>query len=119
MIDAVSAIGLAASIMQLTTFIGQIISKSRELYESADGALVEHLELETVARSLNELTGIVAGKTSVAAGLELNGISELCREQSAELLEAFAKGGQAGRHIRPACNLSKICNQTSLKSLLR
>lgn len=100
MIDPASAIGLASSIVQLTTFTSQVISKGRELYESADGALVEHLELESVARSLNDLTRGVAKEASVTVGPELESISKLCQEQSVELLEAIATLKVDGKHAK-------------------
>jgi hypothetical protein len=68
------------------------------LYESADGALVEHLELESVARSLNELTRGVAKEASVTVGPKLETISRLCQDQSAELLEAIATLKVDGKH---------------------
>lgn len=50
--DPVSAIGLASSVVQLITFSTDIISKSREIHRSAAGSLVENVELETIARTL-------------------------------------------------------------------
>ncbi|KAF2184494.1 hypothetical protein K469DRAFT_688947 [Zopfia rhizophila CBS 207.26] len=55
MLDPSSAIGLVASVIQLVTFTSSIVSKSREVYNSAEGALVEQMELETVTQSLKGL----------------------------------------------------------------
>jgi hypothetical protein len=55
MLDPASAIGLAASLVQITSFVKEILSDSHELYLSADGALVQNLELEAVCRRLDGL----------------------------------------------------------------
>lgn len=53
LMDPVSAIGLASSAAQLVTFSSDLISKSREIYRSADSSLVKYEELEAIARTLH------------------------------------------------------------------
>ena len=50
--DPVAALGLASSVLQVVNFTGGLISKSRQLYQSASGNLVENDELEAVVRTL-------------------------------------------------------------------
>ena len=90
MIDPSAAIGLACNIIQLVTFIGDIISKSHGIYESADGQLVEHQELESITRYLNELTKDVKNRSPTKSGKALDVISQQCVEQSEDLLRAIA-----------------------------
>jgi len=54
--DPASALGLASSIVQLVQFTGDLISKGNEIYKSADGTLIDNLELETIAASLADLS---------------------------------------------------------------
>jgi hypothetical protein len=55
MIDPASAIGLAASIIEVIRSTKSILSKSSELYNSSQGALIQNIELETVASSFEKL----------------------------------------------------------------
>jgi len=50
MLDGASAVGLAASIVQIIVFTKGVLSASHELYTSIDGALVQNTELETVTQ---------------------------------------------------------------------
>ncbi|CZR54196.1 uncharacterized protein PAC_04079 [Phialocephala subalpina] len=54
--DPLTALGLASNIIQLISFTSDLIAKGREIYRSADGGLIENLELETIAKSLPDLT---------------------------------------------------------------
>ena len=70
--DPVSATSLASAIIQLAGFTGKVLSRLQELYRSADGALLRHSELSSVAirfqTMLKELEASVdslGGKTSM------------------------------------------------------
>jgi len=54
--DPVSALGLAAGVVQLVDFTSKLLSKGYKLYQSADGALEEHVALGDVALNLRELS---------------------------------------------------------------
>jgi hypothetical protein len=56
MLDPFTALGVAGNIVQFVDFTAKLISKSREIYESAEGASVEHLDLEAIANNLSQLT---------------------------------------------------------------
>jgi hypothetical protein len=49
-------IGLAGNIVQFADFGIKLVSKSAELYRSADGALRETVELDNIVTNLRELT---------------------------------------------------------------
>jgi hypothetical protein len=55
MLDPVSAIGLTASIVQLITFSEGLFRRAANIYHSADGALVQLTELESVTSTFSEL----------------------------------------------------------------
>jgi hypothetical protein len=53
--DPVTALGIAAATVQFISFAGDVISKSREIYLSADGTSITQNELDTIAKSLRSL----------------------------------------------------------------
>lgn len=53
--DPVTALGIAAATVQFINFAGDILSKSREIYQSADGLLTTQTEIDTIAKSLRSL----------------------------------------------------------------
>jgi hypothetical protein len=61
-LDLLSALSVAASILQLVDFSRQIISKSRDLYHSGSGVLQEHAETKTVTIRLKQMTRKLRGK---------------------------------------------------------
>jgi hypothetical protein len=91
--DPLTALGLASNIIQLISFTSDLVSKSREIYKSADGALVEHLELETIAKSLKDLSTDLPDELKRQKSLtnlekQLRDLCEKCNEVSIELIEA-------------------------------
>ena len=54
--DPLTALGLAANIVQFVDFTSKLISQSHEIYRSADGALEDHVALENVANNLSKLS---------------------------------------------------------------
>lgn len=50
-----SALSVAASLIQVVDFAGKIVSKGRQLYRSSDGLLQEQAQTETVAIRLRQL----------------------------------------------------------------
>ncbi|RYP13663.1 hypothetical protein DL765_006793 [Monosporascus sp. GIB2] len=62
--DAGASIGLASSLVQLISFTGTLVSKSREIYRSADGILVENDELSTVIKTLEAQNRRIAAQAT-------------------------------------------------------
>jgi hypothetical protein len=56
-LDPMSAVSLASSIVQFIDFSGKIVSKGRRIYLSAEGALPKNLELGVVTNDLSRLAG--------------------------------------------------------------
>jgi hypothetical protein len=72
MLDPASAVGLAASIIQLTKFVTGILNDSHELYKSIDGALIRNVELETVCTRLDKMVeNIKHGRKAGQGGSDL------------------------------------------------
>jgi hypothetical protein len=55
-LDPLSALSVAASVVQFVDFAGKIVSKGKELYTSPSGALSENEWTETVTKRLQALT---------------------------------------------------------------
>ncbi|KAH8733114.1 hypothetical protein GQ44DRAFT_754613 [Phaeosphaeriaceae sp. PMI808] len=53
--EPLGALGLASNIIQIVDFSSRIVSRRRELYNSADGQTEEHAVLDNAARNLSEL----------------------------------------------------------------
>jgi hypothetical protein len=54
--DPLTALSIAASVVQFVDYGTKLLSKGRELYKSADGALSENVELEGASSRLNLLS---------------------------------------------------------------
>lgn len=55
MVDPVTAVALASSIVQFVDFSSKLLSKSHQIHRSATGTLVEHQHLETTTTDLLQL----------------------------------------------------------------
>jgi len=55
MLDPVSALGVAAAVVQFVDYGTQIVSKGRKIYRSGDGTLAENVELEATSSRLRDL----------------------------------------------------------------
>ncbi|KAF2869034.1 hypothetical protein BDV95DRAFT_609281 [Massariosphaeria phaeospora] len=94
MADPLTAIGLAGNIVQFVAFCGTLLSKTQELYKSADGALVEYLELEAITTHLDRLTvGMMRAGPQARSEPErqLEDLCRQCRTTAQELLQAVNK----------------------------
>lgn len=94
-LDALTAVGLAGNIIQFIDFSIKLVSKSREIYKSADGALIENKHLEETTTDLNQIQNTL--RESLEAKLASNqftqdekalaDLNEKCLEVAATLLE--------------------------------
>lgn len=73
---ALAALGLVGNIVQLIDFVGKLVSKTREGYDSADGAFIENTDLETVTVDLFALTNKI--KSNADAGSSVTNLEALC-----------------------------------------
>lgn len=53
--DGLSALSVAASVAQFIEFGSSLVSKSKEIYQSANGLQIQHAEAATAARRVTEL----------------------------------------------------------------
>jgi hypothetical protein len=73
-LDPLSALSVAASVVQFIEFSVKIVSTSQQIHESSTGALRENDEVETAAKRLQEL----AGNLKSSSHTELPASGELC-----------------------------------------
>ncbi|KAH8746655.1 hypothetical protein BGZ57DRAFT_972296 [Hyaloscypha finlandica] len=110
MADPLTALGLASNIVQLITFASSLVSKTREISKSANGALVENLELEAIASNLQELSRGIRGLRSrqesyvrstkgTAAERHLEELCEGCEMVSGQLLVVIRGLRSDARHV--------------------
>ncbi|KAN0092287.1 hypothetical protein V8E51_018134 [Hyaloscypha variabilis] len=87
MAEALAALGLAANIINFVDFGIRLFSSSRELYQSAEGALKENIEL---AESASNIRLVVQRITNSIIGIDepaLREVAGTCLELADELLE--------------------------------
>ena len=102
MVDPLTTLGVAANVIQLLAFAGNLLSKGREIRDAAYGAPVAQRELEMVTESLRQLsvnvphfrTRKVVAKSEGDDALtqidrELSELCNGCHEVSVELVKAL------------------------------
>ncbi|KAL9058090.1 MAG: hypothetical protein Q9162_001952 [Coniocarpon cinnabarinum] len=95
MADPISALGLAANIVNIVDCGIKLLSKTKALYRSAQTASTDHLNLEIVARDLQSLSGELKAHTQCEGkNVENDPIKSLADQTSSianDLLETLAK----------------------------
>jgi predicted nuclease with TOPRIM domain len=95
MLEPLTAIGLAGTLIQFVDFSSKIVSKASAIYASADGALPENQDAETVAQSLQVLDAKIRAGLATSSGTKSEeALKELCGECDSvaqELLKALEK----------------------------
>ena len=95
-LDPLSALSVAASVVQFVDFASKIICKGKEVYTSIDGALQENMQNETVTVRLQEMTKrlkkplVQVGSASEEERSQHRRLQQICKECaeiSKELLE--------------------------------
>ncbi|KAK4198003.1 hypothetical protein QBC40DRAFT_341612 [Triangularia verruculosa] len=85
-------VALAASIMQIIDLGTRVVKKGFDVYNSADGQLIEHGEIETVAKSLAHSAAHIRGNfpaNLTAHEREKHQIAIKCEQIATELLAAL------------------------------
>ncbi|KAI0377709.1 hypothetical protein F5Y04DRAFT_171563 [Hypomontagnella monticulosa] len=126
--DPVTSIGLASSLVQLISFTGDLISKSREIYRSAEGNLVENSELSVIVKTLEAQNRRIAAQ---AASLRLSSsepakhLLQLCdgvRKLTQELIttiEQLKLNSAGGRWASFFQALKSVWKEQDIADLLR
>lgn len=118
--DPVSAIGLAAAISQLAVYSGQVLGKSRKLYKSTTGVLVEHKELQTIVHTFD---GFLGKLDDEKASKPLRDLAQEARVVTTDLTELLtqlhSKAGpnKAWNSVRQA--MLAVSKETELQELER
>lgn len=77
--EPLAALGIASNIIQVVDFASRLISRSHELYQSADGKLTDHMVLDSAAQNL-----LVLSKHSNSDGLATAAEKKLLKFTPAE-----------------------------------
>ena len=64
MLDPLTAIGVASSIVQLLDFGSKVLVAGYGAYKAVDGAIGEHLRLETICTDLEQLSSRLAASSA-------------------------------------------------------
>jgi hypothetical protein len=128
--NPLSALSVAAAVVQIVDFGSKLISSSREIYESIDGAVLENSEVEQMANSLLKLTHNLdtsLNQNKLDRELSLNDLNvehmaRECRRLASDLLAALDKlkitdSHQKWRSIRQA--LVVVWNKERIETLER
>ena len=100
MAEALAGLSVAANVLQVISFCGNLFTKSAEIYKSDNGTSIDDLELELIATRLQELCSEVKWSPpqrqrdvrSVAPSTAERQFQEICEEAataSKELLRAL------------------------------
>lgn len=92
-LDPLSALSVAASVVQFLDFSSKIVSKGVQAYKSSDGALIDNAEIEEATQRLAQLsktleTSMVPGQGGVLSDTDqqLATICKSCVSVSSELI---------------------------------
>lgn len=89
MAESLVAVGLAGNIVQFISFASNLVSKTKEIHQSASGVACELDDLESISIHLKVLTRPLLNKGDVSA--QLRKVAERSSEVADELLKATAE----------------------------
>jgi hypothetical protein len=89
--DPLTALGLASNVIQVVDFSIKIVSKGRQIYKSADGALVETVDLEAVTTNFTIINEKLRKSMPVGLGSPLLDVCQRCQNTADELLMGLEK----------------------------
>src|SRR5438876_7776532 len=98
--DPLAAAGLAGNIITFVDFLTKVLSRARQLYESASGATAENDELESLTKNLKGLADRTRRRPpeipqkghfhlSITSERVLDNLSQQCIQVADELLETL------------------------------
>lgn len=86
--DPASATSLAAAILQLADYTRKVLARSRELYKSADGALLGHTELSIIIKNLDRDLQSLKDEPNAP---ELSALASKAKEVTSELVSLLER----------------------------
>jgi hypothetical protein len=96
--ETLAIIGLVGNIVQFVDFSSRLVSKSVQLYQSSDGALVENADIETVTDHLLVLNNKLKDAAVTTGDGTLEKLCTSCSSTAAELLTALDNVKVKGKH---------------------
>jgi hypothetical protein len=94
--DPASATSLAAAILQLASYTGKVLTRSIEIYDRADGALLRHSELSNITKCFHDRLVVLTrekasdqdvGETSERQATQLEQLANQAQDTTQELLD--------------------------------
>ena len=98
-LDPLTALGLAANIVQFAEFTWKLVSEAREIHHSSSGISADHDVLDSTTAHLH----LIASKIKdvpTTVGADLRDIAFLCQEISNQILRALNKVKAQGSKSR-------------------
>jgi len=96
--ETLAVISLVGNIIQFVDFSGKLISKSVQLCQSSEGALVENIDTETATNHLILLNDKLKDTATSTGDKALQDLCEACLTVARELLDALDKVKVKGKH---------------------
>jgi len=87
MAEGLAAIGLAGNIIQFISFSFDLVSKTRELHQSASGLLNENIDLKIISKDIRIISNSIT--SSARSSRRLSEIAHHCDTIARELLDAI------------------------------
>ncbi|KAF2183956.1 hypothetical protein K469DRAFT_634657 [Zopfia rhizophila CBS 207.26] len=129
--ELLTAIGLAANIVQFVEFGARLLSEANEVYHSTTGLTNEHVELQDIAENLKQMVNRLntpyhdLSRKSLSsfhpAGVEINGIASSAKTVADDLIAVIQKlkvndaSKRGWRSFRQA--LSTLWNKDKIENL--
>lgn len=89
--EAVLAVALAGNILQFLQATCSILSKTKQLYSSIDGSLVEHADSKWIAQDIEERSKQIGQAVGEILDLALCKVWNECANMTSELLKVPEK----------------------------
>lgn len=131
--EALAAVSLASNILQFVEFAGKLVSRSTEIYHSADGRLNTYTVLEEAAENLTDLSrrlreesvgssSLGAAKTDNLAERQLLQLCKESREITTEIVENInkvkANAGAGSKALQSVAQAIRcVWNEREIKDL--
>lgn len=94
MAESIAILGVVASIVQFVDFGIRLLTKTQDMYRSADGLLKEHVEISEITDDVKKLTGqILTSSTDYGQIVNENfkNLVKTCEDLSNKLLHLLKK----------------------------
>ena len=105
MLDPITALSVACSVLQIVDFAGTLISKGKKYYESADGSLVEHKDqaaaaakLGALAKTLSQTLPSAQSGPKSSEERAVQAIARDCNVTAAEFVKVLNKLSVGSKH---------------------